>query len=501
MKTLSEVISLFPAEVRSKYNFAGVKYTGSLKRMTGVRCPSHGEFSQYAAQFRKGNGCPACGAERRVEKNTTPAQDYITKVTALHGGKYTYDKVCYSRMNAKITVTCPVHGDFSISANHHHYRKQGCGVCEAEAKKTRIVQYRHLSAQSKINNTGKDFFEKCGVSHNSKYTYPEQDYHGAKEKIRAVCPDHGEFTQAAWAHLSGKGCPKCGAYTPKWELELATFVEGLGFGVELNRRILDGQEIDVFVPSKNFGVELHGLRWHTERTRDRLDHFNKWKVAEGLGIRLIQVFEDEWTNNKEVVLNRIKAALGQTENFNARQTLLGVVPSQEAAEFFDAHHSQGNTRASVVYGLRLNGEWVAMASFGKARTGAMVAGDESVWEVIRYASKGRVRGGFSKLFKRFLENYEPEKVLSYCDLRYGTGSLYKATGFELDGITDPDYWWVPDGKVARVPRYQTQKHKMAAHPILKAFYDPSKTEVEICHAAGWYRIYGVGHQRWVWKSA
>lgn len=499
MKTLSEVIALFPAEVRNKYDFSNAQYTGSLKRMAGVSCPLHGEFSQYAAQFRKGGGCPACGTILRTKKNSISAQYYIAKVTELHGGCYAYDKVQYSRMNAKITVTCPIHGDFSISANHHYYRKQGCSACEAEAKKTRIVQYRHLSAQAKIKNTGMGFFEKCRDAHNNKYSYPEQEYHGAKEKIVAICPDHGEFRQAAWAHLSGKGCQKCGAYTPKWELDLADFIRALGFSVELNSRVLNGQEVDVLVPGKNFGVELHGLRWHTERTRGKLDHFNKWKVADSLGIRLIQVFEDEWADNKEIVLNRIKAALGLTEVFNARQTMLGVVPSQEAAEFFDSHHSQGSTRAGVVYGLRLNGEWVAMASFGKARTGAMVAGEESVWEVIRYASKGRVRGGFSKLFKRFIENYRPEKVISYCDLRYGTGGLYRATGFELDGITEPDYWWVPDGKVARVPRYQTQKHKIPTHPILKSFYDPTKTEIAICHAAGWYRIYGVGHQRWVWK--
>lgn len=131
----------------------------------------------------------------------------------------------------------------------------------------------------------------------------------------------------------------------------------------------------------------------------------------------------------------------------------------------------------------------------------MVSGAGDTWEVIRYASTGRVRGGFSKLFKNFIELYQPERVVSYCDLRYGDGRLYAATGFVLDGVTDPDYWWVPNGKIVRVPRYQTQKHKLSVHPVLKNFYDPTKTEVEICHAAGWYRIYGVGHQRWVWNRA
>lgn len=65
-KDISEVLKLFPSEVASKYDFSNAVYTGALVRITGVKCPSHGEFSQYAAQFRKGRGCPSCGAEQRA---------------------------------------------------------------------------------------------------------------------------------------------------------------------------------------------------------------------------------------------------------------------------------------------------------------------------------------------------------------------------------------------------------------------------------------------------
>jgi hypothetical protein len=30
-------------------------------------CPKHGLFTQYAYQFKKGRGCPTCGAEQRAE--------------------------------------------------------------------------------------------------------------------------------------------------------------------------------------------------------------------------------------------------------------------------------------------------------------------------------------------------------------------------------------------------------------------------------------------------
>lgn len=57
----------FPSEIQAAYDFTNAVYTGALARITGCVCPVHGEFSQYAAQFRKGRGCPQCGGVQRAE--------------------------------------------------------------------------------------------------------------------------------------------------------------------------------------------------------------------------------------------------------------------------------------------------------------------------------------------------------------------------------------------------------------------------------------------------
>lgn len=63
----SEVMAKFPESVIDKYDFSAAVYTGAVNRITGCLCPAHGEFSQYAAQFRKGRGCPKCGDEQRAQ--------------------------------------------------------------------------------------------------------------------------------------------------------------------------------------------------------------------------------------------------------------------------------------------------------------------------------------------------------------------------------------------------------------------------------------------------
>ena len=77
LKDRASVLAKFPADVLARYDFSEAVYTGALARITGVVCPAHGVFSQYAAQFRKGFGCPACGVEQRARaKSASMKRDW-----------------------------------------------------------------------------------------------------------------------------------------------------------------------------------------------------------------------------------------------------------------------------------------------------------------------------------------------------------------------------------------------------------------------------------------
>jgi hypothetical protein len=54
----------------------------------------------------------------------------------------------------------------------------------------------------------RDFRKNCRKIHNRKYRYPE-NYNTAHEKIKIICPEHGEFEQTPHNHLNGQGCPVC----------------------------------------------------------------------------------------------------------------------------------------------------------------------------------------------------------------------------------------------------------------------------------------------------
>jgi hypothetical protein len=281
------------------------------------------------------------------------------------------------------------------------------------------------------------------------------------------------------------------------EESLAVFMEQF---TEVERRrvgLLSGrQEIDVYVPATRLGVEYHGLYYHCGIEAGK-KHRDKWVKATENGIRLIQVFEDEWVHNRPACENRLSAMLGGGVKYDARKCLVEKLPYSVAAAFLARIHLQGSgSKTGYCYGLKYQGILVAVATFGKVRDGA---GNSSAgWEVLRYASLGTVRGGFSRLFTYFKSETSPTSVLSWCDLRWGDGRLYKATGFTSHGVSKPDYWWADCAKRVRVSRYAVQKHKLKAHPELSAFYEDSLSESEILEAAGYRKIYGVGNEKWVW---
>jgi hypothetical protein len=129
-------------------------------------------------------------------------------------------------------------------------------------------------------------------------------------------------------------------------------------------------------------------------------------------------------------------------------------------------------------------------SFGKNR--AIYKSND--WELLRFATIGSIPGIASKLFKKFINNYQPFEIVSYCDIRWGTGKVYTELKMNNCGTTKPGYWYTKDG-LTRQHRFSMAKHK-----LIKQGYDVSKTELEITKELGYYRIWDAGHKKFLWNK-
>ena len=108
------------------YDYSLVKYT-RMKDKVDIICKKHGVFSQQAVKhiLRK-HGCPICANDIRTTKDW-----FLERSNEVHGDTYNYGKVVYKNIQSKVTITCPIHGDFEqIAANH--LKGCGCPICARE---------------------------------------------------------------------------------------------------------------------------------------------------------------------------------------------------------------------------------------------------------------------------------------------------------------------------------------------------------------------------------
>lgn len=84
-------------------------------------------------------------------------------------------------------------------------------------------------------------------------------------------------------------------FTSAQEQEIRQFILDNGLECKKNRSILNGKELDIFIPSKNLAIEFNGNKFHTEwfGGKTRQYHLQKTKMCNEKGIRLIHIFEDE----------------------------------------------------------------------------------------------------------------------------------------------------------------------------------------------------------------
>jgi very-short-patch-repair endonuclease len=123
-------------ESRGKhYDLSKAKYVNNKTKIT-IICPEHGEFqTKYNKIINRGDGCKKCAnIQNGINKRLT-TEEFIEKATKVHHGKYGYSKANYKTSTDKVTITCPIHGDYEQVATIH---LSGCGCPKCNQSKLEI---------------------------------------------------------------------------------------------------------------------------------------------------------------------------------------------------------------------------------------------------------------------------------------------------------------------------------------------------------------------------
>ena len=256
-------------------------------------------------------------------------------------------------------------------------------------------------------------------------------------------------------------------------------------------RMSNNKEIDIYIPKLNIGIEFNGDIWHSEKFKDKKYHQEKSLYAENKEkIFIYHIFEYEWKEKKQQLLNQLNNLLGFNINkIYARKCVIKEVNNESKRIFLEENHLQGNDSSSIKLGLYYNNELVSLMTFCSSRFNKNYH-----YELSRFCSKNNcnVIGGASKLFKYFINNYNPQSIISYSNIAHTRGNLYNLLGFKFSLISDPNYVWTNGHKI--LTRYQCQKHK-----LLKQGFK-GNSETEMMHNNGYYRIFDCGNKVWIWNN-
>lgn len=142
----------------------------------------------------------------------TKTEKFIEKAIQLHGERYSYGKVLYTKTNEPVIITCSAHGDF-LQTPLSHLRGSGCTKCFRESQRIDT----------------KTFIQKSVAVHGDLFDYTNTVYVSSNEKVKVACKLHGEFLQFPQDHMSGHGCPICAnknTYTTEQFIEKCKSIHG-----------------------------------------------------------------------------------------------------------------------------------------------------------------------------------------------------------------------------------------------------------------------------------
>ena len=283
--------------------------------------------------------------------------------------------------------------------------------------------------------------------------------------------------------------PYCNGFSHK-EKEVVDFVKSIYSGkvIENDHSVIAPYELDILIPEKHVAIEFNGDYWHSEASgKGEKYHSNKTEMCAEHGIKLVHVFEHDWDKKQEIVKDMLGSIIGVGQRrIFARKCVVKNIKSNVSNEFLEANHLQGGDKSSVRYGLYHGDELVSVMTFGKPRFNK-----NHDWELIRFASKigTQVIGGASKLLSAFRKENKGS-VVSYADRSHSDGNVYEKMGFNLVGVSKPNYVWLNKEGVM-LTRYQCQKHRLAS--VLGDGFNENESETENMKRNGWIKVFDCGN--------
>ena len=318
---INNIINEINSEI--EYEFISGDYINNKSKLTIKHTTCGKEFIIDYDHWKRGQRCNFCGRESQKYSH----EKFIEKLDEVQPGKYTVLSKYTTKRNT-VKVKCNTCGNIFEALPCNLYR----GTCSKCAAKERSIKYTRP-----LESVNLDFDD---------YEFLEYVNNKTPSKVKHKICGH-TFTVSSTNLRGGQRCPFCYSSSSLKEKELYEEIRKLYPSVRKEKLYIDRKshkfyEIDMYIPELKLGIEFDGLYWHSEAAgKDKNYHLNKTIFCNQKGIHLIHIFEDEYNNKKEIVLDKIKSYANAIENkIFARKCEIKEILANERNAFLNENHIQ-----------------------------------------------------------------------------------------------------------------------------------------------------------------
>ena len=350
-----------------------------------------------------------------IQKGTQSRKEYYEKhESPLKGKKLSDDH----RKKSEIWL---VSARKTKTENSHQKIQQRLNECNLVA----LNSFKNTSLQLQCNICKNEFV------YTKQYFQNDKKYKKKNKKFCDVCyPRHDTKTSGG-------------------EEEINSYIASLDITtISSCRNLIWPYEIDIFLPDHNVGIEYCGLYWHSELGGSgKSRHLNKREMAAEKDIIILTVFEDEWHNQKDIVMSNICNITGKHKKEIESNNIMPV-NRNILNEFLVENHISGIGKYTVGYGIYHENEIVSVMSFNNS-------------EINRYADKNfcNVHNSFQKLLNYHISSHN-NRITGFIDKRWhGNENHFTENGFNEISHSVPYYWHIESNRLRRYRKPQSQnKH-------------------------------------------
>ena len=255
-------------------------------------------------------------------------------------------------------------------------------------------------------------------------------------------------------------------FSSKAEQEIANYIQSF-YSNEIKRNCkIYGEELDIYLPSLNIGIECNGVYWHSTKFKDKDYHYNKWKKFKDNNINVLFIWEDDWKNKQDIIKSILLNRLGYSNVINENNYIVKEVNQNLTREFLNNNYIEGYTLSKLNLGLFYNNELVSLMTFSNNK-------------LLRYCDKLNysIKNSDIILFNYYIKNYYKKEIVSYCNMELFSTDMYIKLDFGFDSHIRTNFYWTKGSK--RYNRYNYRKNKLNEN--------------------GFNKIIGVGTTKWIYK--